>query len=121
VGTLSAELLRRAAAKMRVTAEAATPGPWVARMEGTYPWVALYTDPDLIADEFDLPHVEPTGDHTPGDCPHIASWHPTVALLVADLLDGHAGVLDVVGEFALKPDSLTGRALAVARAYLGEA
>jgi hypothetical protein len=52
---------------------------------------------------------------------HIASWHPVVALAVADLLDFSAAtsrILDAVGQ---DPDNRRTHhyALAVARAYLG--
>jgi hypothetical protein len=50
---------------------------------------------------------------------HIASWHPSVALAVADWLDHVAGAHDRFGQIAagalVTPDRL---ATAVARAYL---
>lgn len=54
------------------------------------------------------------------DAEHIASWHPAVALAVADWLDRLAGAYDFT---YLTPDSVPTmrEALAVARAYLGGA
>lgn len=115
---MSAELLRRAAAKMRENAQAATPSPWgrastdgqgVAVHHGSHDTVCLYTDrPDAI---------------------HIASWHPAVALAVADWLDSayrdwefsenSLGAMSVRAMSGRKNDP-DPYALAVARAYLGE-
>lgn len=66
------------------------------------------------------------------DAEFIASWHPAVALAVADLLDEVANGVDVMApldwDYPLGPMDCTGalrpewnHALAVARAYLGEA
>lgn len=112
---MSAETLRRAAALMRE------------RAEGTY----LATDSGDLADW-----------HTPadlvgmfeeeGDGDYIASWHPAVALAVADWLDAAGADLWAHGPLcecgsgchACDDDAWqphVRRALAVARAYLGEA
>ena len=56
---------------------------------------------------------EPFLDGKP-DALHIASWHPAVALAVADLLDRPADDHDET------PCPAIDAALAVARAYLGE-
>lgn len=48
---------------------------------------------------------------------HIASWHPAVALAVADWLDSYAERMEVLGHAI---GSNHGQALAVATAYLGE-
>jgi hypothetical protein len=105
---MTAETLRRAAALMRERAEAAfvTPSPWglanvagqgFAIHHGEHDTVALYASrPDAV---------------------HIASWHPAVALAVADWLD-HTARADEKGYTT--PQEATD-ALAVARAYLGEA
>jgi hypothetical protein len=109
---MSAELLRRAAAKMRERAEAVTPGPWSevadGELMGCFAVVAGGENQFTIA-----PAVIPM------NAEHIASWHPAVALAVADWLDRCA-------EFAAREDG-NGRpwacdtnALKVARAYLGE-
>lgn len=44
---------------------------------------------------------------------HVASWHPAVALAVADWLDDAATLADETGR-------IDRHALAVARAYIGE-
>jgi hypothetical protein len=51
--------------------------------------------------------------HT-GNASHIASWHPVVALAVADLLDEAAEMHDKT------PCPAADAAVTVARAYLGE-
>lgn len=66
---MSAEILRRAAAAMRERAEA---------VDGWYSAAAWAT-----THPFSLP-IEPA------DAEHIASWHPAVALAVADWLDATA-------------------------------
>ena len=95
---MSADVLRKAAALMRERAEAAGPND---------PWFT--SDDDA---------------NTPEDAEHIASWHPAVALAVADWLDATA----VRVEAAREPKDGGARnhgwrgsrqALAVARAYLG--
>ena len=102
-----ADLLRRAAALMRERAEAAG-SEWNADVEpgdSLHLWVT------------DCDPSDPTGETAMqrlvggADAPwseHIASWHPAVALAVADWLD-EVGATD--------DDAIA--ALAVARAYLG--
>lgn len=98
-----ADLLRRAAALMRERAEAATPGPWANR-RGPGEHVVRTDSGAPLAN---------TG--TRADRRHIASWHPVVALTVADWLDTQAYNFDVT------PDVPSANAaLIVARAYLGE-
>ncbi len=111
------ETLRAAARLMRERAQAATPGPWD-RAED----VALGRghEGNFLANwqgEY-LRGVGDTGDgaQADADAVHIASWHPAVALAVADWLDRYAGVTDRNPELA--PNS---PALDVARAYLSEA
>lgn len=101
---MSAEIVRRAAALMRERAEGSRmwypsehhdgmdEAPWMDRE-----WWSSVGLSDLAAD-------------------HIASWHPTVALAVADWLDHVADR----AEKAPKRNYLVRDALAVARAYLGE-
>ena len=104
---MSAETLRRAASLMRERAEAASPPPWVGtvwptEIPGVYSQAIEDTresDPE-IARTLDKPDAE-----------HIASWHPAVALAVADWLDVTARD---VGTSTLAFHA----ALAVARAYL---
>ena len=117
------ETMRRAAKLMRERAEAATPGPWECAGAGDIThglqvveggirradWVASVDtgDGDLAAAGTDESNAL-----------HIASWHPLVALAVADSLDKIAWM----GE--LDPDMLSrvgcDEAIAIARAYLGE-
>ncbi len=108
---MSADLLREAANLMRERAEAASPSPW---SEYGYPVETVtgeggestVRDPDgfdvalMTSDQFD-------------DCPHIASWHPAVALAVADWLEATAD------EFDTECPSTYGDAIAVATTYLG--
>lgn len=124
---MSAEILRRAAEEMRRNAENATPGRWklwgmtvMADQDGTS---NVNTAVDVAATFYRDEHGKPrTWDAT-----HIASWHPAVALAVADWLASVARDVDkrdnpqrVGGRFeALRiPDE--NAALLVARAYLGE-
>ena len=123
---MSAETLRRAAAKMRERAEAATPGPWSIVPGASNVW--RFPDegtPTLV--------VNGVGGNVPArsrrearmtDAEHIASWHPAVALAVADWLDSHAEIhaLRTCDERLFAPrrrDLLPCPALALARAYLG--
>jgi hypothetical protein len=103
---MSGDVLRRAAGLMRLNAEEADDGfPW--RAEGSY----VDTDPEcgfnagtsLIAD-------------------HVASWHPAVALAVADWLDLVARAVDAAGGMkaaTLATQANAYAALDVARKYLG--
>ena len=109
----AAETLRRAAALMRERAEAATSGPWLADRvhSGGVMGVAVTAPVELTADGS---IIGVTDIVVPADGHHIASWHPAVALAVADWLDEAADVADMNG--FIESDA----ALAVARAYLGE-
>jgi len=109
--------LRRAAKLMRERAEAASPGPWHQMCMGSE-GCSVLNDGHLR----DRKHVSFSGrkewkaDHA--DATYIASWHPLVAVAVADLLDKLAWM----GE--LDPGLLSrvgcDEAIAIARAYLGE-
>jgi hypothetical protein len=99
---MSASVLREAAASIRERAAAASAqsGPeWTtsARDDG-----AVWVEPA---------HLGLHGYRS--TAVHIASWHPAVALAVADWLEVAADRMDVFGE-----DSQP-KALATARAYLG--
>lgn len=127
--------LRAAAKLMRERASLATPGPWGTPAECpgeiTYGYhrvgdrhVATWIATIDVSDE-DISEAELAAN---GE--HIASWHPLVALAVADWLDerarelddmaagpyGQAGAAFVAGDFGGDIDP----ALRVARAYLGE-
>lgn len=114
---MSAERLREAAALMRERAEAATPGPW-----------QFWPPPDMLHDygwvgRGGMFVAEPS--QTPEgikDAVHIASWHPAVALAVADLLDNEASLIEGTTEHPDLHMPLNGARvdllLAVADAYL---
>lgn len=116
---MSADLLREAAALMRQRAEAATPGPW----ERRWGFPAYVSGPGPTVTINDL-----TGDTEIEDAEHIASWHPAVALAVADWLDAayadwhhseHSLSAASVRAMSGGQNLPDGMALAVARAYLG--
>ena len=103
--TAEADLLRRASGLMRDRAEAAVvfrdahsgePLPWVKGLDGMV---------------FDM-GATPIASSEPEQAEHIASWHPAVALAVADWLDITA---QDVGSSTLSYRA----ALAAARAYVG--
>lgn len=100
-------ILCRAAALMRERAEAATPGQWTV----TFGFVGARRVPFVS-----IPGQDGARMPRQDDAEHIAAWHPAVALAVADWLDLEA-------EFATgaDPGLASNEALAVARAYLGEA
>ena len=130
---MSADILRRAASLMRERAEAATSGPWEFRpRRGTE---SMFDNPATIgfvdAAGYFVMLREGTWT-TENDMGYIASWHPAVALAVADMLDEAALTVEVMGpwdwDYPEGPMDATGslrpevrRALAVAQAYLGEA
>jgi hypothetical protein len=108
------EEIRRAGALLRERAQAATPGPWEPR-RGAYPSVEAANGhlvmETVVCDE------ETHGDRAVPDAEHIASWHPAVALAVADWLFHTATLIE------LNPTGLAGTqssimADLVARAYL---
>lgn len=114
----------KAAALMRERAEKAEPGRW--KLWG----MSVLADPKGTSDVEDgipvavaaTPSTSSRRLHT-GNAEHIASWHPAVALAVADWLDATARELDSLGDPDLTGHPLDGRrtaALAVARAYLGD-
>ena len=117
---MSGDVLRRAAGLMRERAEAATPGPWFA--DDVYGTVTagLRSAREAYDREYDnsdpdpwvIPESQDSSTYVP-DLRHIASWHPAVALAVADWLDGEAAFCEAED---VPP---TPQALAVARAYLG--
>ena len=106
---MSVEILREAASLMRERAKAATPGPW----EGgeRIVWSNANTrNPYVVTDG----EGGDGGAFSVGNVDHIASWHPAVALAVADLLD--ISVTHQVGFTPIARERIT----AIARAYLGE-
>lgn len=123
---MSAETLRRAAAKARTLAEAATPGPWQVHTRGVLAPREphdLGRGPQRIAQTM-MPYRL---DRQTANAVYIASMHPAVALAVADWLDRSAAWADVCGYDVVQPTdppsyerAVYDAALAVARAYLGE-
>lgn len=113
---MSAEVLREAAALMRERAEAATPGPW----EHLGDHLVWPSDMGPAAND---PILAMVGDAHAESAAHIASWHPSVTLAVADLLEAEAAAQEFdtgVGLSESEAASGIGTfALAVARAYLG--
>lgn len=128
---MSAEMLRRAAALMRERAEAAPlETPWSRRSidrQGTCDGCAQGRR--LVA-----AYADYSGENEPWLCAECAaaadfetSWHPAVALAVADWLDDVAETWELFDSGELPPhawsmlwDASEHKALAVARAYLGE-
>jgi hypothetical protein len=113
---VSAEILRKAAALMRERAEAATnDGQWFAASGLGGPSVI---SEDSLGDW--LGNIaERTSEH---DAQHIASWHPAVALAVADWLDMVADYVDLALD-RRRPGwrATVHHAEKVATAYLGSA
>lgn len=94
---MSADLLRRAAVKLREHAEAATPGPW--EVDHEVMWFTLRTRaPVEYGYQADIIDV-----HTPADVlawpdfDFLALMHPPVALDLAELLDGYADTAPFAG------------------------
>ena len=116
---MSADILRKAAAVMRERAEAAIHDSdgatrWTATGDGHH---AAYGVTTVNGPLWDI-----VNDVSGPDAEHIASWHPAVALAVADWIDAAAVLAPPdphhEGEACETCDNVT-RALAVARAYLG--
>ncbi len=120
--TSPAETLRTAARLIREKAEAVPQGAWKGR-----PWEAEECSDDEAGN---CPCIVSQGERKPPweaqdpliqyvcdaeseeHAAHIASWHPAVALAVADWLESAARDAEEIG-----PDPA---ALAVARTFLGE-
>ncbi len=120
------DLLRRAAERMRERATAASPGPWETYMTiHAEAWVC-----EVDRGGFGAVALPATGrpDYGKANSEHVASWHPPVALAVADLLERDAEGWEQLAE-VLPPATTEGEeafieafagSLAVARVYLGE-
>jgi hypothetical protein len=103
---VSAEILREAAALMRARAEAATSDPW--------PWQSrpnLARRNSITIQTRNQKFLAHYCDEAFAD--HAASWHPTVALAVADWLEQESRIV------CHSDNPTRHHALAVARAYLG--
>lgn len=122
----AADQLRQAADAIRERAQAATPGPWAADRTDGYDAQEVYstsTDGQLNEPEVASTYSNPlTGDRK-ANAAHIAGMHPGVALAVADWIASHARDLTYAADDINRCDSPgdVRSALAVARAYLGEA
>jgi hypothetical protein len=134
----AAETLQEAARLMRERAEGATPGPWYAPKRVPGPWCLYPCGDPLHGEDGACWGVEVKSQVKPGwnlsaatghdrhrgesDSAHIASWHPTIALAVADWLEATTAY---PYEDCGKPDcgdcGMWRAALSLARAYLGEA
>lgn len=120
---MSSEELRQAAALMRERAEAATPGPWEV-LWNAVAYVDTVADPSDPTGQTPMQHPEKIADANQVDRAHIASWHPAVALAVADWLEAEAQAHFHIGDevrSVYDQPNMGGPALAVARAYLGSA
>lgn len=109
------DLIARAARLMRERAQAASPGPWLVQQNGSI----LHSGPSTssLNERLGTYVVASVGAYDLGlpsdaDAQYIGSWHPAVALAVADWLDIGANPYACVDSAPM---------LAVARAYLGEA
>lgn len=133
---MSAELLRRAAAKLREMAGAATGGPWLvdSHTHGDDDWVMWNvlgpTDADGVTPIPLQTRTEDAGyfSQAEADVTYAALMHPPVALALADLLDETARSVDARveaeqylglrdGEIKLRSEDL---AVALAREILRE-
>ena len=117
---MSAETLRRAASLMRERAGAAPPSPWATR-------ATTHGDPAngpthiVVENSLGLISDHDYDKWGGTSAEHIASWHPAVALAVADWLDAEASNRDAgIGGRGWFSVGGQGDALAVALAYLGE-
>lgn len=103
--------LRRAARLMRERAEAASrtaPSPWIVQE------MEICTDDQEPIEAISVVTSQIHWRDAAAQRAHVASWHPAVAVAVADWLDSVASVAERLG------GTTEPRALAVARAYLGE-
>lgn len=111
---MTAETLRRAAALMRERAEAATGSPWRAVEGASFGWWV------------ERPHLGDVALDLHGEnARHIASWHPTVALAVAEWLEDEAERIPPHATHALTGGGMeipieAAPAVILARLYLGE-
>ena len=122
---MTADTLRRAAALMRERAEAATGGRWAHDTEGAVRSTAIvasgskWTAKRYGGCVVNRPSNPVDGSRANANADHIASWHPAVALAVADLLDAHADA-ELGDGYDESRDLTLQYLLRIARAYLGE-
>lgn len=111
----AADLLRRAAGKLRETAQAATPGPWEDgdHIDGEtyhrYGDYGFYLTGPVGSPEFE------DSEQAKADISYCALMHPPVALALADLLDGYAEIPPFAGWDGRHGERLTTLARAILR------
>lgn len=92
---MSADLLRRAATKIREEAQAATPGPWEVvidhHREFECPEVSVWSQHEQA---YVTEDVHTGNSQFKANAEHVATWQPDVAVAVADWLDATATDLD---------------------------
>ena len=119
---MSAQALRKAAALMRRRARGATGGAeWWDSIPAGVGTGRVFCGQEIIAKT----HEHPEGCQHNAE--HIASWHPGVALAVADWLDNAAEDAemqapdgDLRSQWDMRIHIATRFALGVANAYIGE-
>jgi len=106
---------------MRERAKAAAPGQWLTSnsSDGQEWYVISRSHGQVTTGLHDEPGVSELVmiERDRADAEHIAGWGPVPALAVAALLEAEADHAEQSGVWLL--DSVSGRVLAVARAYLG--
>lgn len=116
---MTAETLRRAATLMRERAEGASTSPWTTLHSKRFgPQAAFSTGLNTVqlSERFETEG----GYRGAQNAEHIASWHPAVALAVADWLEWLADRSESGNDIPAMRGQGLEQALAVARAFLGE-
>lgn len=111
----TADLLRRAAARLRAFATTATPGPWTTGT-GDYGWTVDFGRGAAGVDADD-------SEQARADTAYIAAMHPGVGTALADWLDLEADVIDARaadGDPEYATDTGHDHAEILARQILGE-
>jgi len=118
---MSADLLRRAAAKIRETAQAATPGPWVvdhdADAQIAFPGRQSHKE-NVLPEVVSYQGID-GGISSASNVDHIALWSPDVAELVARVLDESAGWCEMYDDPG-EAERVLHAEFALARRILGE-
>lgn len=109
--TSPADEIKAAAAKIRDLAKAATPGPWWPES----PWLSDVVTSPLLGRVADCSIGTGYRAQSLDDAKHIAMWNPSVALLVADLLDSVSKAIDGL----VLPEASFRQEIAIARAING--
>jgi hypothetical protein len=109
---LAADMCRRAAARIRELAEAATPGPWTSLDNGDR---LIHEHND---DTDDITYVVDEPMSNAANAAHIAAWSPPAALAVAALLDATVEQIEAAAGFDMPLPSVLWAAVRVAEAFL---